>query len=363
MREENHQQMPLTDVGINHPRAMELKGISRILDENAIINKMVLQDLTRGAKTSDSGAGGMSAEQVVRAGLVKQMEGCSYRELEFHIVDSRSYCDFLRIGVVHKGFKKSALCSNIKAISGESWEAINRILMAYGEDRGIEKGGESRIDCTVVSSNIHDPKDSILLWDCVRVLGRMLSQVKEEFTGLDVSITDHRRRAKRRMMEIMNAKDEGARKGPYMDLLRLTANTVGYAKRAVPLLKEYSCSSVSQIVLAESLAGGLSHYTELTEKVMDQTERRVVHGERVPASEKIVSIFEPHTDIIVKDRRDPLFGHKVCLNIGSSNLIADCLILDGNPADSTLSVEMLDRHDKVYGRYPLRVALGFCFKG
>ena len=364
MRKDNHQQMPLTDVGINHPRAMELKRISRILDENPIINKMVLQDLTRGAKTSDTGAGGMSAEQVVRAALVKQMEGCSYRELEFHIVDSRSYCDFLRMGVAHKGFKKSALCSNIKAISGESWEAINRILMAYGEDKGIEKGRESRIDCTVVSSNIHDPKDSILLWDCVRVLGRMLSQVKEEFTGLDVSITDHRRRAKRRLMEIMNAKDEGARKGPYMDLLQLTANTVGYAKRAVPLLKEYSCSSLSQIVLAESLAGGLSHYTELTEKVMDQTERRVVHGERVPASEKIVSIFEPHTDIIVKDRRDPVFGHKVCLNIGSSNLIADCLILDGNPADSTLSVEMLDRHDKVYGRYPLKVALdgGFASK-
>ena len=64
MRKENHQQMPLTDVGINHPRAMELKRISRILDENPIINKMVLQDLTRGAKTSDTGAGGMSASRL-----------------------------------------------------------------------------------------------------------------------------------------------------------------------------------------------------------------------------------------------------------------------------------------------------------
>ena len=364
MRKENHQQMPLTDMGVDHPRARELKRISRILDENPIINKMVLQDLTRGTKRCDTGAGGMSAEQVVRAAIVKQMEGCSYRQLAFHIVDSRSYRDFMRIGVTHKGFKKSALCSNIKAISAETLEAINCILMAYGEEKGIEKGREARIDCTVVPSNIHDPKDSSLLWDCVRVLGRMLSQVKKEFTDLDVSITDHRKRAKQRLMEIMHAKDEAARKEPYIGLLRLTGNTVGYAKRAVPLLKECSCSSVTQMMLAESLAWGLNHYIELTEKVMDQTERRVVHGESVPASEKIVSIFEPHTDIIVKDRRDPLFGHKVCLNIGPSNLIADCLILDGNPADSTLTVEMLDRHNKVYERYPLKVALdgGFASK-
>jgi IS5 family transposase len=192
----------------------------------------------------------------------------------------------------------------------------------------------------------------------------MLSQAKKEFTDLEVSITDHRKRAKQRLMEIMNAKDEAARKESYIGLLRLTANTVGYAKKAVPLLKEYPWSNGTQIMLAESLAWGLSHYMELAEKVMDQTERRVVHGEKVPASDKLVSIFEPHSDIIVKDRREPLFGHKVCLNIGASNLISDCLILDGNPADSTLTVEMLDRHNKVYGRYPLKVALdgGFASK-
>jgi len=51
----------------------------------------------------------------------------------------------------------------------------------------------------------------------------------------------------------------------------------------------------------------------LTHKVTDQTTGRVIHGESVPASEKIVSIFEPQTDIIVKDRRDTFYGHKICL--------------------------------------------------
>jgi IS5 family transposase len=357
MRKKNHRQIPLTDTGIEHPHAKELERIRQILDENPILSEMVLQYLTKNVKNRDTGAGGMTAEQVLCAAVIKQMEGFSYRELAFHIVDSRSYRKFCRIGLTHKGFKKSALCSNIKALSPETWEAINDILMAYGEDKGIEKGREARIDCTVVSSNIHEPTDSNLLWDCVQVLGRMLCQIKELFGDLDLPITGHRRRAKRRLMGIMNAKNDSTGKELYTDLLKVTARTVGYAKRAVALLKEYRCRSVSQIMLAENLADGLSHYIALSEKVMDQTERRVVHRQCVAASEKIFSIFEPHTDIIVKDRRDPLFGHKVCLNIGSSNLISDCLILEGNPADSTLTVEMLDRHDKVYGRYPLKVAL------
>jgi IS5 family transposase len=90
----------------------------------------------------------------------------------------------------------------------------------------------------------------------------------------------------------------------------------------------------------------------------------VLHGESVPASEKLVSIFEPHTDIIIKDRRDILYGHKVCLSIGASNFITDCLIVDGNPADKSLTGQMLERQEQVYGRYPLKVALdgGFASK-
>ena len=102
----------------------------------------------------------------------------------------------------------------------------------------------------------------------------------------------------------------------------------------------------------------------LTEKVIAQTQRRVIDGERVPASEKLVSIFEEHTDIIVKDRRDTFFGHKICLTGGRSNLILDCQIVEGNPADATLTQTMLDRQEIIYGRCPLKVALdgGFASK-
>ncbi len=361
MRKKNQKQMPLTPTTVDHPHAMELELISRILDDIPTINELAWQDLTQNVENFGTGAEGMSAEQVVRCAIVKQMEGYSYDELAFHIIDSSCYRSFCRIGIAHKGFKKSALCDNIKALSATTWEAINRILVAYAKDKKIEKGREVRIDSTVVSSNIHTPSDSRLLWDSVRVLTRLLAQAKRQFQDFDIPFTDHTKRAKRRMVAIMNAREKKSRKKHYLDLLKVTHKTLGYAHSAVCVLRRYLSRDPAQMVVARRMTEELEVYTELTHRVIDQTERRVIHGESVPASEKIVSIFEPHTDIIVKDSRDTLYGHKLCLTGGSSNLIVDCVIVDGNPADSTMTDQMLDRQHDLYGRYPLKVALDGAF--
>jgi IS5 family transposase len=184
---------------IDHPHAEELQRIREILDEIPIINEWVLQDLTRDVMRTDTGAEGMTAEQVIRAAIIKQMEGYRYENLAFHLLDSVCYRGFCRIGMTDKGYQKSALCNNIKARSTDTWEAINRILVAYGQDKNIEKGKQARIDCTVVSSNIHEPTDSSLLWDCVRVLTRMLGKINERVDEFNLSYTDHTKRAKRRM--------------------------------------------------------------------------------------------------------------------------------------------------------------------
>ena len=364
MRKNYQKQMPLMITSIDHPHATELEGISQILDANPIIYEWVLQDLTRNVTHTGAGAKGMSAEQVVRAAIIKQMEGYSYEELAFHLLDSVCYRGFCRIGIADKGFQKSALCNNIKAISPETWEAINRILVAYGQDKGIEKGKEVRIDCTVVSSNIHEPTDSTLLWDSVRVLTRMLGQINERFREIDISYSDHTKRAKRRMLGVMNAKSKKARKKQYEDLLKVTHKAVKYANNAVSLLEVHPFSNLALSATARGIAEELKEVIRLTYRVIDQATRRVIRGKSVPSGEKIVSIFEPHTDIIVKDRRDTFYGHKVCLTGGVSNLITDCLILDGNPADTELTDQMFDRHKEIYGYYPLKAALdgGFASK-
>jgi IS5 family transposase len=364
MRKKNQKQLPLMIKRIDHPHAEELQRISDILDANPIINEWVLQDLTRDKNLINTGAQGMTAEQVIRAAIIKQMEEYSYEELAFHLVDSVSYRSFCRIGFADKGFQKSALCANIKAISPETLEAINRLLVAYGQDKKIEKGKQSRIDCTVVSSNIHEPTDSSLLWDSVRVITRMLGNIKEQFKDLNISYKDHTRRAKKRMLGVMNAKNKKVRKQQYQDLLKMTHNVVGYAQKAISLLDDPALTSLSMFDSAQNAKESLIAVVLLSEKVIDQATRRVINGESVPASEKIVSIFEPHTDIIIKDRRDVFYGHKICLSGGASNLITDCIILDGNPADTDLTGQMLDRHKEIYGHYPLKTALdgGFASK-
>ena len=352
MRKKWEQQMPLMPPKIDHPQADELEAISRIMNSKPTICGRVLQDLCKRPPAARSGARGMSADQVLRAAIVKSLFGFTYKELAFHIVDSQSIRRFCQIGIADKGFKKSVLNKNIKALSEKTWQAINQDLIGYANDRQIEKGRQVRIDCTVVESNIHHPSDSSLLWDAVRVLTRLLHRAKDDYGLRQLHFQDHRRRAKKRMVAIQYAKSNKIRKSKYKDLLKVSRKCIGYAHSAIDLI----CSSPASLPMM-LLSCDLKKFAKLAQQVIDQTERRIINGEKVSATEKIVSLFEPHTDIIVKDRRETFYGHKVCLTGGASNLIVDCLITDGNPADSTLTETMLNRQNEIYGRYPLKVAL------
>lgn len=347
--------MPLMSKITDHAQSKELEVISNIIDANSTICERVLQDLNKGKNIAHrQGAHGMSAEQVLRSAIVKILFGFSYEQLAFHLVDSQSLSWFCRIGIADKGFKKSALNKNIKAISATTWQMINTDVLGYAKKEKIEKGRKVRIDCTCVESNIHHPTDSALLWDAVRVLTRLVERCRT--AGVRIAgFHNHSRVAKRRMMAIVNARRKNQRKAAYCDLLKTTGKVVGYAKRTIDAIKD--SPGVDRGVVAMSWQ--IDHYVQLAEKVINQTQRRVIRGEKVDASDKVVSIFEPHTDIIKKDRRDTYYGHKICLTGGASNLILDCLVLEGNPADTDLSTPMLDRQKQLYGRYPLKV----CFDG
>jgi len=355
MREKRQKQMPLMPRITDHAQSKELEVISTIIDANPIICGRVLQDLN-GSKNVNHrrGANGMSADQVLRSAIVKILFGFTYEQLAFHLVDSQSLSWFCRIGIADKGFKKSALNKNIKAISADTWNMINTDLLGYAEAKNIEKGRKVRIDCTCVDSNVHYPTDSTLLWDAVRVLTRLVERCRA--AGVTIpGFHNHSRVAKRRMLAVLNAKKKKQRMAAYADLIKTCGKVVGYAKRAIETINAIPEADVRNVMISWQI----DHYVQLAEKVIDQTVRRVMGGEKVNACDKVASIFEPHTDIIVKDRRDTHFGHKVCLTGGASNLILDCLVLEGNPADTDLAVPMLDRQKQLYGRYPLKA----CFDG
>jgi len=355
MREKWQKQMPLMAHIMDHAQSQELEMISRIIDSNPTICSYILQDLTKGKVESQrAGAKGMSADQVLRCSIVKTLFGFSYQELAFHIVDSQSLRWFCRIGIAEEGFKKSALNRNIKVLSEKTWELIHRDILGWAKNEAIEKGRTVRTDCTCVESNIHAPSDSTLLWDAIRVLTRLITRGRDEFGFKVAGFSNHSRRAKRRMLAAINTKNKPQRKAAYVDLLAISDKVLGYARQAVDTNKS---TTIDPIVFG--LFGQIKHYADLTEKVISQTKRRVLLGQSVPAAEKVVSIFEEHTDIIIKDRRETIFGHKICLTGGASNLVLDCVIERGNPADVSLAIPMLDRQKEIFGRYPLKV----CFDG
>ena len=122
--------MSLMPTVIDHPQAYELEAISRIINKQPTICDHVMQDLCKGRTTvTRRGAHGMSAEQVLRAAIMKTLFGLTYQQLAFHMVDSKSIRRFCKIGIADKGFKKSVLNKNIKAMSEKTWQAINYDLV------------------------------------------------------------------------------------------------------------------------------------------------------------------------------------------------------------------------------------------
>jgi IS5 family transposase len=365
MRTKREKQLPISGHVPNDPFARELEAISAVLDDNRTIYDLASQDLADG-KLSNRGRKGMTGEQVVRCAVLKYLYDCDYRELAFHLVDSTTAQWFSRLPY-KKNVKFQTLQRNIKCIKPETWEKINQLLVQHARDEGIEKGKKIRTDCTVVEANIHHPTDSSLLNDCVRVLTRLLSTAREEYPQCTFAFHDHRRAAKRRMLEIANARNGKKRRKAYRKLLRLCEETIRYANEAIFFLQELGRRNTSILdgMTVESLAEEIETYIGCAWIVIDQTYRRVFNGEEVPAHDKIVSIFEPHTDIIVKDRREALYGHKVCLSTGASSLITDIVVEDGNPADSTLVERCLERHKDTFNYYPRHITLdgGFASRG
>jgi len=217
---------------------------------------------------------------------------------------------------------------------------------------------------TAVETHIHHPTDSSLLSDGIRIITRWLTEGKELTPQPRYEFSGHRRVVKKRVMTILNAKMDTVRQNAYKDLLYYARLVKGYAETARDELINYEGHDLMDTLAAYELARRLERAIGILGKVIDQTDRRVFKNEKVPASEKIVSFFEDHTDIIVKGKRDTEYGHKVFLAGGSSTMILGCLIVPGNPADTDQYQPLLEQHKEWYGRMPRQVTAdgGFASK-
>ena len=195
-----------------------------------------------------------------------------------------------------------------------------------------------RIDSTVVASNIAPPSDSQLLNDGVRVLSRLLMKSKN-ITGVKICFTDQRKASKSLAFQIFNAK-KARKKALYPRLLQILRIVLKQVDRGLEAVEVGACDSDKK----KQWVSQVEQYRDLALRVINQTERRVIQGQSIHSSKKIVSLFESHTDIIVKGFRDVQYGHKINLSSERSGFITYLCIEKGNPADSSLFMPTLDFH-------------------
>jgi IS5 family transposase len=348
MRQERTVQATIFEVFARHEIGCELKTISQWLDRQRALVSLVAGDLRRHG-LHETGRRGLPAETVLRCALLKQQRQLSYEELAFYLEDSVSFRAFARLPLAWSP-KKSVLHRTISAIRPETWEAVNRALLANAKQDKLESGAMVRIDSTVTAVLMHEPSDSALLWDAVRVMTRLLRQAAALPGAPALQWRDRRRLAKKRARAIEYSRGHDKRRRLYRELIAATRATQAAVQQAAERLTDLPG------VAAERWRAQLSHYLPLIERILVQSERRVLRGQPVPAGEKLVSLFEPHADIIVKGGRDVQYGHKLNLVTGKSGLILDVVVEAGNPADAERFLPMLERQITRCGVPPRQVA-------
>jgi IS5 family transposase len=341
----------------NWSKNPEFGLLDTILESHPSLLKIVEADILKGCKSSIFGRRDMpSVEQIVRAAIYKEMKGLDYRELEYHQEDSRICEQFVKIDT-RRPYSFQVYQKYISKISAESLErllvAINKIAIS----EGLEDVKKLRQDSTVVKSNIHYPTNNSLVWDCIKESHRLLSHLHEEIK--DIEFRDYRKNAKKTFYHINNIKT-GKKSKQAASSEKSDKRTALFKKQLVTFTK--CINQVSNVVKkkdiyninirASKLLLQLENLLSLMQQVYRMTQQHEINGKKVSNEQKIFSIYELHTDIIVKGSRDVHFGHKINLSSGKSNLILGCEVLKGNPSDSTIYKKMTEKVINDYGKVP-----------
>jgi IS5 family transposase len=335
----------------------ELTQIDSILDDDELFQNVKNDMARRHPQTLETGRNSTPVEVNLRMLAVKHLYQFTYRQTEWHVGDSlvlRWFCRIYFNSVPdHTTLNRWALL-----IQPETLHAFNDRVIEVATQLKVTRGRKLRTDGTVVETNIAYPTDSKLLADGVRVLSRTLKRAKEvakdtaqlaakTFRDRTRSARNQARRIARRARQRSAAAKEDMQKA-YQRLVHVTRATVKQAETVVDTLKVESSQTAQRLV--ETLEAFLPH----VEQALDQTVRRVFEGESVPAREKIVSLFEPHSDIIRRQKagKPVEFGHKVWLDEVDGGIATAWRVLDGNPPDAEQWQPAIDHHLQQFDKPP-----------
>jgi len=320
--------------------------------------QLIRNDLAkRYPQTEQTGRNSTPVEVILRMLAVKRLYRLSYEQTEYQVRDSLVLRQFCRV-YFNEVPDDTTLIRWAGLIQPETLEGFNQRLTQLATQLKVTKGRKLRTDGTVVETNMHYPSDSSLLADSVRVLGRTLRRAKEvleEKITLSQEVFRNRVRSVRRLArqvgEAMRKSGETAREQglrAYRKLVKATQQTIQQAQQVLPALQSVTGKE------AEKLTEILETFIPRAEQVVSQTVRRVFQGEKVLAGEKIVSLFEPHSAIIRRNkaRKPTEYGHKVWLDEVDGGIVTRWQVLEGNPNDDQQWLPSLEHHIECFGRPP-----------
>ena len=310
-----------------------------------------------------------SSETVLRIVICQTIEGCSLREIVVRIDDSEFLRRFVHI-YNDPMIDYSTFCRLRNRITPETWKQINNTLAHAAADQGDISGDRIRLDTTAVETNIHWPSDSSLLGDCYRTLARLVEQMR----SLDGDLVDSRRlqcRKVKRLVQKIGRRSRGKTSGAeargealkplYSQLMMLVYKLDAWCediiRDSVGNLARQVYPDVLRNLIAECM-GDMLHFRRLTDQVMQQAHQRVIEGRQVPNDRKLFSIFEPHTELLIRGKAGkPIeFGHMIQIQQVEGKFITHYDVFPHKPVEHELVEPAIERHRELFGEYPKEVA-------
>jgi len=338
-----------------------LARLDDLLDEDRLFGEVRADLAKRYPQTLTNGRPSTPVEVILRMLVIKHLHGWSYEQTERWVSDSLVLRQFCRVYLAPVP-DDTTLIRWAKLMRPETLHRLLDHVVALARSLKVTRGRKLRVDGTVVETNIHHPTDSTLLRDGVRVLSRALKRAKQlvrDVTGLGRdAFRDRRRSMTRHVYRITKAARqrgqaaEQAMQAGYRTILAIAAASVAQARAVSEAVGRETSKAAAKV------AETLERVSELTQKVISQTTRRVEAHEHVPANEKVVSVFEPHTVIIRKGRigHETEFGRGVWLDEADGGIITRYAVIAGHPVDSAQVTPSLDHHVAAFGRPPRMVA-------
>ena len=341
-----------------------MRAVDQVLDDDDLVATVYEALVKRRTQSRTRGRPGFAADVVLRLLLLKHIRNWSFAIVEREVRTNLLYRQFTRVGGGKVPDAKTLGRLGL-VVGPEAVARLHQRVVAIAQEARVVAGRKMRVDTTVVETNMHYPTDSSLLGDGVRVLTRVMKQVTAITGAAGATLRDRTRSVKLRLLAIgrasRNKSDQGQEKLKtlYQTLLETTGRVVGQAKRFVADMAAgvKRSADLMQQAVVDSLKIELEVMLPRVEQVIRQTKARVLGGD-TRAAGKLVSIFEPTTEIIRKGKasKPTEFGKLVKIQEAEHQIIIDYAVYAQRPSDSALLVPAIREHQDRLGRVPDLVA-------